>query len=672
MLPGHQYYSLLAMAVLIFFFSFNIWFLSKWDFEYKTNWSNSFSIKNILDICIKHKTLVIGLIAYSLLQLFPLIVAPIGLGDPIGLALAGPHLLSPLWSIAYRLGIPVILIRLFIIGSTFTLIWLSTRKFSIKFFKSLWFQIKKPTILSIIIFFFIVFILCYSWVTSSLFQIESTLRNVSNAPSNFSWHWLLLSDLIIDPPITLHREPPFGRLVLIISTLIFGANEVAVRLPQLLFVLGTIVYIYRIVNLYKTKDIALLSAFIFGLMPPVFYYAHLAWLVGGLLFFMVASSYYFLRHVFYHSREDLLKAIYILAIGSLYNRPAILLFGIFIIYILISSILKIDKLKLKLLARDYILSIWLFLITIIPWLVIVGVFTGPGRFVRYKYSLSFSNYLSFDFWIGYLEQLPFQLGWVMTILIALAFCNKIFFNRDRLFIFTFIWFIVYYIFFTGDDYGQVVIGHDRFALIWYPCLAIWVGEFILNLKWIRESRLLRIGFISILLLHLGLSSTLFRNGTLNIHYASYLDALSIFSTQSAKISKSYKNRQDWGETRLPYGKLYKFLKQNENIIGRILINDSREVMQLYSYKYELKLNVFDNTIKKFKSEKELIGFCKKHDIEYILLENGYTYKWDRLSDKWLEPNFFDELKNENFKPFIIIERFNLGTNSLFLLKVPSI
>ena len=134
MLPGYQYYSIIALGILIIFFSVNIWFFYHWGFDHEISWQFSFDVKRIAYIYKEHRTLVIGLFVYMILQLFPLLVAPIGLGDPIGLALAGPHILSPLWSFASYLGVPLLYVRLIIIGLMISLIWYATRKPSILYF----------------------------------------------------------------------------------------------------------------------------------------------------------------------------------------------------------------------------------------------------------------------------------------------------------------------------------------------------------------------------------------------------------------------------------------------------------------------------------------------------------------------------------------------------------
>ena len=277
--------------------------------------------------------------------------------------------------------------------------------------------------------------------------------------------------------------------------------------------------------------------------------------------------------------------------------------------------------------------------------------------------------------------MPFQVSWLIVILILLALLYKLLFERNKFFAYTFIWFIMYYIFYTCDPAGMVVIGHDRFALQFFPVMSIWIGEFILGLNWIRANRFFRISIPSCLILYLGLSCTIIRIPDLNIHYASYLDALSIYPPPSSEYPIAQEDRRDWGNNRLPYGKVFKYLKKSSNLDGKILVNNARQVMALYSYKYELKPNIYLMNSKstghygsidsKFKTKIELFNFCRKNKIHYMLIEKGH-YNMNIFSSDWLATDLLDEFNKGDYKPFSLIKRFDHGVNSLLLLQVPNL
>ncbi|TSA56202.1 MAG: hypothetical protein D4R45_01155 [Planctomycetaceae bacterium] len=643
MLPGHQHNSVIAMVALILFILVNIWLFYRWRFDEGISWSWSFDLKVVMPVTKDHYILVVGLFIYTVLQIYPLVVAPIGIGDTTGIALAGPHLLSPLWSIAHYLDIPVLYVRLVLIGLGAILIWCISRMLSSYFIKALWVRTRKFQVLLPVGVTVLLLLVIYAWGLSSLFLTGSQ----------------------VDPAITFHREPPFGRLVLVISTLFCGGNEIAARLPQLLFLLGAIIYLYRLVLLYSNKQAAILSAFIFGLMPPVFYYTHVAYLAGGLLFFIVSSSFYFLRHFRDGAHSDLLMSLLLATAGSLYKRTAILVVAIFAVFMVLSWLYR-RHWPTHLQIINYVKTGWFFLVGVAPWLIIVGYFAGPGRFIRYRYPFVFSNWLSLDLATGYLQQLPFQMSWPIAAIILLSFLYGLLVRRNVLFFYTLTWFVMYYVFFTLDEHSGV-IGHDRFALVWFPAMAVWIGEFIFAVDWLKNSRLFRVGVPAVLILYLVLISTLVRVEHLNPHYASYLDARGNLPSLSSTFVK---NKVDMAETRLPYGKVFEYFQSNPRASGKILVFNSRAVMQLYSYKYGQTLDLYNCINFKFDTKDELFRFSKENQISYVLVPVGHGYKSVSLEES-LNPSIIHLLNNGDFEPFELIARFTHGINALLLLKVPS-
>ena len=94
-------------------------------------------------------------------------------------------------------------------------------------------------------------------------------------------------------------------------------------------------------------------------------------------------------------------------------------------------------------------------------------------------------------------------------------------------------------------------------------------------------------------------------------------------------------------------------------------------MLLYSYKYELKLNIYNNIDSTFGMKKELFDFCRKNKIQYILVETGH-YNMAILSSDWLGTDLLGEFNKGDFTPFSLIKRFDHGVNALLLLQVPNI
>ncbi|MDA2933352.1 glycosyltransferase family 39 protein [Acidobacteria bacterium AH-259-D05] len=649
MLPGPRWTSLIALVCLLIFVSSNLWLFHRWHLDEHLYWRWTFDPKRIVSIVTDHPVLVIGLFMVAVLHIYPLVVAPLGAGDAPGIALTGPNLLSPLWSIAAHLAMPVVWIRLLVVALGAVAVGVASRVFSISSLRSLLSHIRRPQVLLPLGLVGLLLLLGYAWVLSSLF-VESAQ---------------------VDPPITFHREPPIGRLILVGFTLLFGANEIAVRLPQLLFLLGAIVYLYRLVALHRDAQVALLSAFTFGLIPPVFHYTHQAYLEGGLLFFVVAASFYFLRHLRDGIRNDLFMGVLLASAGFLYKRPAVLVLAVFAVYVILLSLYH-RRWVIRLPLSDYARSFWVCLAGVGPWLILVGWFTGPGRFLRYRYDLSLNNWLSLDLATGYLQQLPLQLSWPIVFLILLSLIYAFIVCRDAFFSYTLTWFGVFYVFFTSDSCTQCV-GHDRFALVWFPCMAIWIGQFAMALARLSDFRWLQLGFSAALLGYLGLVSTVVRVPPLSPQYASYLNAAGDVPP-SAEVSAYWKekvNPNNAGTSYLPYDQVYAYFRREPHLIDKMLIWD-KLFLQFYSYKYELRLDLYecsDHGDKcRFGTMQELLKFSRVNRIRYLLVPIGYNYLGNRLSVQFLSPPLGQSFHKGDFEPFELVRRFEHGANALVLLQ----
>ena len=654
MLPGPQWVSAVALSCLVVFLSVNLWLFHRWRLDEQVSWHWPVHPRAMRAIAVDHAGLFSGLFLLTILHVYPLVVAPIGAGDAPGLALTGPNLLSPLWAISARLGVSVSWIRLLTLGLGLLSLWLVGKGLFWTFSESCRSTLRRSRAFLIVSLAGLLLLGAYAWGGSSLFIIDG----------------------LVDPPITFHREPPISRFLLVGSTLLFGVNEVAVRLPQLLFMLGAILYLYRLVALYRNSQVALLSAFTFGMLPPVFAYTHSVFFEAGLLFFVIVASFYFLRHLRDGVGSDLLVGMLLTNAGFLYKRPALLVLGVFAVYAILLCLYH-RRWVLPLPARDYARSVWICLAGVLPWLIIVGSFAGPGRFLRHRYDLIPSNWLSLDLATGYLQQLPLQLSWPIVILVIFSLVSALLIHRDALFGYTVTWFAIYYVFFTFDSCTHC-IGHDRFALVMFPPLAIWIGQFMQGTDWLRKIRQVSIACSVILLVYLGLVSTVVRMPLLNPQYASYLDARGDIPPPSEILGywKENLNSFNVGTRYLPYDLVYAYFHQHPRRGDKILVWDQQQ-MQLSSYKYELRLNLYecsdtaDYNQCQFGTKEQLGRFCRDNQISYVLIPVGYDYLGDSLTQQYFSPPLSQAFDEGNFKPFGLVQRFEHGVNALLLLQVPT-
>ena len=479
-----------------------------------------------------------------------------------------------------------------------------------------------------------------------------------------------ITDGAVDPPITFHREPPLSRAVLVMSTLIFGANEFAARAPELLFLLGAVCFLYRLGTLYRSPRVALVSAFVFGLLPPVFYYTHTAYLEGGLLFFAIAASFYFLKHLKNGDRGDLLFGALLTSAGFLYKRPGLLaafFFGVYLFLLVATG----RRGMARSLMLDYVKVGWLILVGVLPWLLLVGVFAGPGRFMRSSYELSLSNWFSPNLASQFLQQMPLQLSWPIAVVTLLSLIFAVLRRRDSLFAYTLVWFAVSYAFFTSDG-CTACVGYDRFALIWLPAVAIWIGDSADGLAELIPLHWSSVGVSAILIVYVGLASTVLRISPLGPKYASYIDAAGVVPPveNASEYWRQNVNSYDIGTAHLPVGQVFEHFKSAPGTAGKIMTWDIQQ-MEFYAFKHELDLQTYVCRNRcMFDTKAQLIDFSRKNEVTHILVAAGRDYIGTSLWAQYLGPDLGQEFEDGEFEPLELVERFDHGDQTLLLIRIP--
>jgi 4-amino-4-deoxy-L-arabinose transferase-like glycosyltransferase len=221
-----------------------------------------------------------------------------------------------------------------------------------------------------------------------------------------------------------------------VATLVklIGLNEFAVRLPSVLFTLGTIVVLYFLVSkVSKSERIGLIASFIFSVSPWTFIFSRTGYEAMAGLFFFLLFIYFLL---FSHKNKKNIFLALIFAIASFYS------YNSFRILIPISIVVwgltqKHKNLKLELIALA------LFLISLFPLVKLFYLDTGGARLTAVG-SLNptsiVRNYFShFDFKFLFLEgdinSRHQQEGWGQLYIIELSLLLiglwKVLKNKDR-------------------------------------------------------------------------------------------------------------------------------------------------------------------------------------------------------------------------------------------------
>ncbi|HZD60114.1 MAG TPA: glycosyltransferase family 39 protein [Anaerolineae bacterium] len=127
--------------------------------------------------------------------------------------------------------------------------------------------------------------------------------------------------------------PNYGQLELQITTFLIaliyklaGINDAYARLVPALFFMGAVIYLYRFVKRYSDRLTANLSALIFSMLPMGVFYSRAAQPESAMLFFGIASLYYFSSWCDKQTGRSYLLATVTGALSVLAKLPNIFLF----------------------------------------------------------------------------------------------------------------------------------------------------------------------------------------------------------------------------------------------------------------------------------------------------------------------------------------------------------
>lgn len=184
-------------------------------------------------------------------------------------------------------------------------------------------------------------------------------------------------------PLHFRAFGEFKLPVYIYSVAIFvktiGLNEYAVRLPAVLYSLGTIIVVYLLVRKITDKEgTAILSAFILSFSPWFFIFSRTGYEATAGLFFFLLGSYLF----FHFSKNKLFILMstlsFVLSFYS-YNSFRIII-PIWLIFLFIYKFHDIKMIRKHLLVLT--LSLTLFLISLIPIYRLYKYDSGGARFAQ--------------------------------------------------------------------------------------------------------------------------------------------------------------------------------------------------------------------------------------------------------------------------------------------------
>jgi hypothetical protein len=428
------------------------------------------------------------------------------------------------------------------------------------------------------------------------------------------------------------RDPHFSKVLYFITYIFTGINHYGPRMLQVIFCMLGSVYLYRIINLFRDKETALLGASIYLFAPVVFFYSGTAELSSGLVFFFILISFHFIRYLKDNDNRDLILTSFLIGLGFFYKRNILIMVFICCAYLVLKALKNKDLHLLKIQLKVLLLS----LIPIIPWLI-------SGKFFNFRNAgVSLYQFASFDIVTTYFLMIQSQITWWVFFLFLFSILFVFTSKRDSLSFFMGFLFIGLYIFYTSQAYGQ----YPRFSVAFYPTVAVFMAQFITGITHkIRWKHSFKIAF-SVL-----------------IGYLIVLSTISPFSDNVIpdKIKKSQY---------FPNQKAMRWVKDNVNDGERILSLRYKPDL-FYSDRYGINKNNFISFWYEFQeffpTPKKLKEFCRKNNVSYILFPDGPSFLIGSRDKAIL-----DYLKENKNNEFIEAAKFNLDENYIYIYELKEI
>ena len=253
---------------------------------------------------------------------------------------------------------------------------------------------------------------------------------------------------------------------MLLSYTLFGVNEFAARLPSVVFALLAGVYVFKTICLFHDRGAGVLGFGVLLLMPGFFYYGNLAYLEMGVIFFICASGFYFLRHLRDHDAADFVLAMFLFSAGFVYKQYAAGLLPVYAGYVGFLLLTNRQKHPFSFYAKAMGTGVG----AVLPWSVLASPAVGKG------FDFSADNLLSLEVATRYARNLPGQVTYPIVILFAAGMLWGLL-RKDKLVVYCGVAFGVFYLLINFLAY-ELGIGMPRFMTVLYPPMAITSAVFL--------------------------------------------------------------------------------------------------------------------------------------------------------------------------------------------------
>lgn len=435
-------------------------------------------------------------------------------------------------------------------------------------------------------------------------------------------------------------EAPVGTVLHLIIYLLFGTGNILIApvVVQFSFYILSGILLYMTIKLFCEKETALLGASIYLFSPIIFTYATLGHLQSGVIFFIVVTSYFFLKFIRDGNNRDLILTAYFMSLGSLYKREIILMFFICCIYLTVYKILQKDFSFKR--HMSYIKILSLSLISFLPCY-FIGTRGADGMVL--------SHLTSAGSLLSYLFMVPTQLSWPVFLLFLVSFIFAAVTKKNHLSMFFGIVFVLYYALYTSLAQQTV----HRYSMAFYPAISFFLAQFIYGIskkvRWKYSFNLL----FAVLIIYLTVLCVIPRSATRLVTFK-YTD----FENQIFPAEEA----MEW---------ILNHTNQDERVL--ILYKSVMEAIKnlpsdrFYSIPTGEVGNLFPSSdINEFRQH--LIRHCKKMNISYIMFPVGEAHIGYPLN-KNRQMAIRKFLEKDKYDDFILTAKFNTADNYIYIYKL---
>lgn len=404
---------------------------------------------------------------------------------------------------------------------------------------------------------------------------------------------------------------PISNIIYSASFSLFGFLELGMRIIQPIFMILAAFYLYRTVNLFSNKKTSLITSILFLFSPIIMYFGGLSYLESGLLFFITASSFYFLRSRMENNFLDIAKCFFLVSAGYLYKQPILFMLAVMAAYIIIEEII-FERFSIKKLFKkniDYLKGALFSLVIIGPWIIINQIFD-----TRHIGDLSvFSNWLSINKILIYYNLIPRQTNiflWIFFTFGLVYALISIFKNRkeSRFYLYLASWFFIWYA--IHVSYLIIEYRPIRITLPLIPAviaLSVVPVFSLLNRK-IKQKKIVTWIFIILIV-------------------------FTIFNT----VSLAYTEKE---RRYVPIDDMFRYIKYNIDEKETILATTAPNPYFFYIEKYKIKNKFVDEIWTPYKDQNEdnLYYYMKSNNIEYamFIIPKPNYYDFHPSGSTWID------------------------------------